>query len=178
MSNRSSRRPPNSSLFVRGIDYSTKSEELRELFNRYGPVSDVYVPMDYYTREPRGFAYVQFEDLRDAEDALHHLDGHRLNGKRMEIQYAQGDRKTPQEMRHKERGGSGGRRRYSRSRSRSPRRGYSSRRHYSPSWSPSPERKRGRSRSPHYRGDRSYSRSPRRSNSRSRSPYGHSPPYD
>lgn len=36
----------------------------------------------------------RFEDLRDAEDALHHLDGHRLNGKRMEIQYAQGDRKS------------------------------------------------------------------------------------
>lgn len=36
----------------------------------------------------------RFEDLRDAEDALYHLDGHRLNGKRMEIQYAQGDRKS------------------------------------------------------------------------------------
>ena len=38
----------------------SRSEELRELFNRYGPVSDVYVPLDYYTREPRGFAYVQY----------------------------------------------------------------------------------------------------------------------
>ena len=37
---------------------------------------------------------VRFEDLRDAEDALHYLDGHRLRGKRMEIQYAQGDRKS------------------------------------------------------------------------------------
>jgi len=33
---------------------------LRELFARYGPIQDVYIPMDHYTREPRGFAYVQY----------------------------------------------------------------------------------------------------------------------
>ena len=33
---------------------------MRELFSRYGPIQDVYIPLDYYTREPRGFAYVQY----------------------------------------------------------------------------------------------------------------------
>lgn len=35
-------------------------EDLRNLFGKYGPISDVYIPMDYYTRRPRGFAYVQY----------------------------------------------------------------------------------------------------------------------
>ena len=35
-----------------------------------------------------------FEDVRDAEDALHHLDGIRLHGRELEIQYAEGDRKS------------------------------------------------------------------------------------
>ena len=40
-----------------------------------------------------------FEDIRDAEDALHYLDGTRLHGRELEIQYAEGDRKsTPHEI--------------------------------------------------------------------------------
>ena len=35
-----------------------------------------------------------FEDIRDAEDALHYLDGSRLHGRELEIQYAEGDRKS------------------------------------------------------------------------------------
>jgi len=30
------------------------------MFAKYGPVSDVYIPVDYYTRRFRGFAYVQY----------------------------------------------------------------------------------------------------------------------
>ena len=29
-------------------------------------VRDVYLPQDYYTRMPRGFAFVEFDDERDA----------------------------------------------------------------------------------------------------------------
>lgn len=35
-----------------------------------------------------------FEDVRDAEDALYNLDGSRLHGRELEIQYAEGDRKS------------------------------------------------------------------------------------
>uniref|UniRef100_F7ILW8 RRM domain-containing protein n=1 Tax=Callithrix jacchus TaxID=9483 RepID=F7ILW8_CALJA len=55
-------RPPNTSLFVRNVADDTRSEDLRREFGRYGPIVDVYVPLDFYTRRPRGFAYVQFED--------------------------------------------------------------------------------------------------------------------
>ena len=39
---------------------SLSAEELRSLFGKYGPLSDVYVPLDYYTRRARGFAYIQY----------------------------------------------------------------------------------------------------------------------
>ena len=38
-----------------------------------------------------------FEDLRDAEDALYHLDGVRVHGRELEVQYAEGDRKSMKE---------------------------------------------------------------------------------
>ena len=34
-------------------------DELRREFARYGPIKDVYIPRDYYSNRPRGFAYVQ-----------------------------------------------------------------------------------------------------------------------
>ncbi|BFZ01504.1 hypothetical protein BsWGS_04542 [Bradybaena similaris] len=145
-------RPPNSSLYVRNVPDGTRPEDLRSLFGKYGPVTDVYIPMDYYTRRPRGFAYVQFEDPRDADDALYHLDRSRYYGRELEIEFARGDRKTPGQMRGKER-----------SSRRSPYSRYDDYdRKYNRSRSRSPRRSRSRSRSAK-RDRRSYSRSRSRS---------------
>lgn len=37
-----------------------RPEDLRREFGRYGPVTDVYIPLDFYSRRPRGFAYIQY----------------------------------------------------------------------------------------------------------------------
>ncbi|XP_059111693.1 serine/arginine-rich splicing factor 12 isoform X2 [Peromyscus eremicus] len=97
-------RPPNTSLFVRNVADATRPEDLRREFGRYGPIVDVYIPLDFYTRRPRGFAYlIMFEDVRDAEDALYNLNRKWVCGRQIEIQFAQGDRKTPGQMKSKER---------------------------------------------------------------------------
>ncbi|XP_023254400.1 serine/arginine-rich splicing factor 10-like [Seriola lalandi dorsalis] len=157
-------RPPNTSLFVRNIADESRPEDLRREFGRYGPIVDVYIPLDFYTRQPRGFAYIQFEDVRDAEDALHSLDRKWVCGRQIEIQFAQGDRKTPNQMKAKERHSPGrssryddydrdGRRRRSRSRS------YDRYRSRSPSY----DRRRRRSESPRESRGRVYGRGRSRS---------------
>ncbi|KAM9693552.1 serine/arginine-rich splicing factor 10-like [Trichechus inunguis] len=138
-------RPPSTSLFVRNVADDTRSEDLRRQFGRYGPIVAVYVPLDFYTRRPRGFAYVQFEDVPDAEDALHNLDRKWICGRQTEIQFAQGDRKTANQMKAKE-----GRNVYSSSR-------YDDYDRYRRSRSRSYERRRSRSRSFDYSYRRSYS---------------------
>ena len=30
------------------------------MFGKYGPITDVYVPLDYYSRRARGFSYIQY----------------------------------------------------------------------------------------------------------------------
>ncbi|XP_028837584.1 serine/arginine-rich splicing factor 10 isoform X1 [Denticeps clupeoides] len=150
-------RPPNTSLFIRNIADESRPEDLRREFGRYGPIVDVYIPVDFYTRRPRGFAYIQFEDVRDAEDALHNLDRKWVCGRQIEIQFAQGDRKTPNQMKSKERHSPRSFSRYDdydrdnrRRRSRS--RSYERRRSRSPSY----DRRYRRSESP--RESRSYGR--------------------
>ncbi|XP_028837585.1 serine/arginine-rich splicing factor 10 isoform X2 [Denticeps clupeoides] len=163
-------RPPNTSLFIRNIADESRPEDLRREFGRYGPIVDVYIPVDFYTRRPRGFAYIQFEDVRDAEDALHNLDRKWVCGRQIEIQFAQGDRKTPNQMKSKERHSPRSFSRYDdydrdnrRRRSRS--RSYERRRSRSPSY----DRRYRRSESP--RESRSYGR-----HKRSRSHENERPP--
>ncbi|KAM6959511.1 uncharacterized protein FYW47_010926 [Aplochiton taeniatus] len=179
-------RPPNTSLFVRNISDESRPEDLRREFGRYGPIVDVYIPLDYYTRRGRGFAYIQFEDVRDAEDALHNLDRKWVCGRQIEIQFAQGDRKTPGQMKVKERGSPGpsrssryddydrdSRRRRSRSRSHDRRRSRSPSYDRRPRRSESPREPRsrmnGRGRSRSRDNDRSRQRPYRQSRGRSRS---------
>eukprot|EP01084_Bolivina_argentea_P284868 488332_1 len=92
-------REARASLFVRGIPFNVRSSQLEEVFANHGEIRDVYIPLDYYTREPRGFAYIEFEDERDAKYALKELDGARLWGQTIHIEWAKSDRKTPKEMR-------------------------------------------------------------------------------
>uniref|UniRef100_A0A915PVW7 RRM domain-containing protein n=1 Tax=Setaria digitata TaxID=48799 RepID=A0A915PVW7_9BILA len=141
-------------LYVRQVHYSARPDDLRALFERMGPVRDVYIPLDYYTRESRGFAYVKFEFTRDAEDALRELNGASILGRRIEVEWAEGQRKTKTEMRARDSYGSY--RVRSRYRSRSP---YKSGRDRSP---------RRRSPSRHRSSSRSRSRSRSHSHSRSR----------
>lgn len=137
-------------------------EDLKKIFGKYGRIVDITLPLDYYTRDAKGYGFVEYEESRDAEEALHALDRYRLFGRELEVEFARGDRKTPSEMRAREKesryGGRGGdsRRRGGRSRSRD--------RSGSPVRSSRRGGSRSRSRSP-------YSRSPvpRRGGSRSRS---------
>lgn len=44
--------------------------QLEEAFSKYGPIKKVWL-----ARRPPGFAFIEFEDSRDAEDAVKGLDG-------------------------------------------------------------------------------------------------------
>ncbi|KAK3831492.1 MAG: SC35-like splicing factor SCL30a, 30a kd [Linnemannia gamsii] len=169
------------SLYVSGFKETTRPSDLATLFEPHGRIADVYIPKDYYSGLPRGFAYIQFHDEEDTRRVFESGETFVLDGRKLGLQYAQGRRKSPNQMRgHGGRGGGGGGggdRRRSRSADRHYRPSNSSRRH-SRSRSPSRDRRDRRrdSRSPRRRrsNSRSRSRSPR-SRSRSRSTRRRSP---
>ncbi|GLT43850.1 hypothetical protein SLA2020_177800 [Shorea laevis] len=178
------------SLLVRNIPLDCRPEELRIPFERFGHVRDVYIPKDYYTGEPRGFAFVQFVDPYDAMEAQHRMNGKIFAGREVSVVVAAETRKRPEEMRQRTRvrGGSGYGRRsyYGRSRSRSlslphsPCNPSGSRNRYrSRSYSPVPRRHGDFSVSPHKGYE--YPRSPRGPPQEQDGDYnggGYSPGYD
>ncbi|KAI3924029.1 hypothetical protein MKW92_004252 [Papaver armeniacum] len=80
-------------LYVGHLSSRTRSRDLDDLFGKYGRVRDVDMKHD--------FAFVEFSDPRDADDARYSLNGREFDGSRIVVEFAKG---TPR--------GSGGAREY------------------------------------------------------------------
>ncbi|CAK4669156.1 hypothetical protein LEN26_006576 [Aphanomyces euteiches] len=72
-------------VYVGGIPKSAGNREIEEAFQRFGKIVNVWI-----ARNPPGFAFVDFEDPRDADDAIKDMDGKELLGERIRVQMARG----------------------------------------------------------------------------------------
>merc|ERR1711922_134838 len=98
-------------IFIGGLRDDANKYDIEDTFSKYGRVRDVWV-----SRKPPGFAFVEMEDPRDAEDAVRGIDGTRVCGSRVKVEMNNGGKKRD---RSRSRGGGRDRRQRSRSRSRS-----------------------------------------------------------
>ncbi|XP_052173254.1 serine/arginine-rich splicing factor RS2Z32-like isoform X1 [Diospyros lotus] len=72
----------NTRLYVGRLSSRTRSRDLESLFSRYGRVRDVDMKYDY--------AFVEFSDPRDADDARYGLNGREVGGSRIIVEFAKG----------------------------------------------------------------------------------------
>ncbi|CAG9315282.1 unnamed protein product [Blepharisma stoltei] len=52
----------NRSIFVGNVDFSTSTEELRDVFKGCGNIERVTIPIDKFSQIPKGYAYIEFSD--------------------------------------------------------------------------------------------------------------------
>lgn len=102
MSSRDSYNDPAAKVYVGDLGSGGSKPELEKEFKRFGPLKSVWV-----ARNPPGFAFVQFEDKRDAEDSVKEMDGKRVCGVRIRVEIAR-TRNGPY-YGDRSRGGGGGR---------------------------------------------------------------------
>ncbi|KAG7283287.1 hypothetical protein CRUP_005029 [Coryphaenoides rupestris] len=62
--------PLDCKVYVGNLGNNGNKTELERAFGYYGPLRSVWV-----ARNPPGFAFVEFEDARDANDSVRELDG-------------------------------------------------------------------------------------------------------
>lgn len=72
-------------VYVGNLGSGAAKHEIEAAFTKFGPLRNVWV-----ARNPPGFAFVEFEDSRDAEDACRALDGSRLCGTRVRVEMSHG----------------------------------------------------------------------------------------
>jgi len=75
-------------LYIGNISFDTQEQTLRELFEDYGPVIDMYIPLDQNTGRPRGFAFVTLEP-QNAGRAIEEVDGWEVDGRMLRVNEAQ-----------------------------------------------------------------------------------------
>jgi cold-inducible RNA-binding protein len=76
-------------LYVGNLSYGTTETDLREAFATAGTVSEVKIVMDRDTGQPRGFAFVEMNTDKEAQDAIAQLNGRDLDGRALKVNEAQ-----------------------------------------------------------------------------------------
>jgi cold-inducible RNA-binding protein len=75
-------------LFVGNLSYSTTEADLRTYFGSVAQPSQVVLPVDRETGRPRGFAFVEFAERSDAEQAIQRFNGQVFNGRPLAVSEA------------------------------------------------------------------------------------------
>lgn len=91
--------PPGVSLLVRNVSPDVTPQDLQHAFGRIGEVRDVYIPRDFHSQKPKGFAFIEYATPEAAAEARDEMNKFLIKGMELEVVYAQEKRKTPNEMR-------------------------------------------------------------------------------
>jgi translation initiation factor 3 subunit G len=65
-----------------------EEQELRDLFERFGRVTRVFLAKDRDTGRAKGFAFISFVDRADAARACDKLDGHGYKHLILKVEFA------------------------------------------------------------------------------------------
>ncbi|MFA4999733.1 MAG: RNA-binding protein [Parcubacteria group bacterium] len=75
-------------LYVGGLPYATRDEELKEVFSKAGTVDSATVIIDKMSGRSKGFGFVEFASDEEAQRAIEMFDGTDLGGRTIKVNEA------------------------------------------------------------------------------------------
>jgi len=75
-------------LGVFGLNFTTTETDLDREFRRYGKIEKVQVVLDGPTKRSRGFAFIYFEQMEDAEKARDAMNGTEISGFKIRVDFS------------------------------------------------------------------------------------------
>lgn len=75
-------------LFVGNLPYDATEDEIRSHFSSVGDLSYVFVPVDRETGKKRGFAFVEFADELQAQEAIRQFNNQPFKGRPLAVNEA------------------------------------------------------------------------------------------
>lgn len=93
-------------IYVGNLDFKVNDEDLREVFEDYGNVSDTKIITDKFSGKSKGFGFVVMENDADAKKAISELAGATYENRSMVVNEAR------ERTNNRERNNSNNRRRY------------------------------------------------------------------
>jgi RNA recognition motif-containing protein len=75
-------------LYVGNLPFNVTEAEIRELFSTVGPLSYLSIPTDRETGKQRGFAFVEYRDGSQAEEAVRRFNNQSFQGRSLSVSVA------------------------------------------------------------------------------------------
>ncbi|KAL0584691.1 hypothetical protein ABG067_005428 [Albugo candida] len=72
-------------IYVGNLPMSIRTREVEDLFYKHGKIQDIDLKLPL---RPPAYAFIDFEDARDAEDAIEARDGYKYEGQRLRVERA------------------------------------------------------------------------------------------
>ena len=72
-------------IYVGNLPMNIRTREVENLFYKYGEIMDIDLKLPL---RPPAYAFIDFKDPRDAEDAIDGRDGHKYEGQRLRVEHA------------------------------------------------------------------------------------------
>jgi len=69
---------PSNNLYIKPLLQTTTEDDLREMFEKFGPINTSKVMVDKATGQSRQIGFVRFEHLKDATAAMQKMNAHKL----------------------------------------------------------------------------------------------------
>jgi cold-inducible RNA-binding protein len=82
-------------LFVGNLPYDATEEEIRQHFSVVGNLSYVSIPLDRETGKKRGFAFVEFADAQQAQEAIRQFNNQPFKGRPLAVNEARAKEAGP-----------------------------------------------------------------------------------
>lgn len=79
-------------LFIGNIPYHFREKHIRDIFHKSGAIENITIGLNRATGQPKGHAFVQYCNYRDAQDAHYRFQGYRIDGRPLHIDYDAGMR--------------------------------------------------------------------------------------
>jgi cold-inducible RNA-binding protein len=85
-------------MYVGNLSWETTENDLQDLFEQHGAVSEVALMMDRTTGRSRGFAFVTMNDATQATAALNALNGKEVQGRTLTVNEARPREERPRQF--------------------------------------------------------------------------------
>jgi len=82
-------------LFVGNLPYDATEDEIRQHFSTVGNLSYVSIPLDRETGKKRGFAFVEFADSQQAQEAIRQFNNQPFKGRPLAVNEARAKEAGP-----------------------------------------------------------------------------------
>ena len=82
-------------LFVGNLPYDATEDEIRQHFSVVGNLSYVSIPLDRETGKKRGFAFVEFADEQQAQEAIRQFNNQPFKGRPLAVNEARAKEAGP-----------------------------------------------------------------------------------